>query len=46
MVKQQLALEDFPNAIAITIEKGWVVVWLKTCRIKFSNWKTPDAIKK
>ena len=33
-------MEDFPHAIAVTIENGWVVVWLKNCRIKFRNWKS------
>ena len=46
MVKHYLSLEDFPDAIAVTIENGWIVVWLKTCRVKFRNWKTPAAVKK
>lgn len=33
-------MEDFPDAIDVTIENGWVVVWLKNCRIKFRNWKS------
>jgi hypothetical protein len=43
IVKQQLTLEDFPDKIAVTIENGWIVVWLKTCRVKFRNWATPAA---
>ena len=43
MAKQNelyLAMEDFPEAINVTIENGWIVVWLSTCRIKFRNWKS------
>lgn len=27
--------EDFPNALSVTMENGWITVWLPTCRVKF-----------
>lgn len=43
MAKQntlQFSVSDFPNAINVTIENGWITVWLSTCRMKFRTWIT------
>lgn len=40
MPENYWTLEDFPDALHVTFENKWVVVWLKNCRIKFKNWKS------
>lgn len=35
-----LTLEDFPQAIDVRMENGWIVVVLPACRVKFKNWVT------
>lgn len=35
-----LTVDDFPQALDVTMENGWVTVWLPTCRVKFRIWKS------
>jgi hypothetical protein len=36
--KIYLSVDDFPEAIDVTVENGWITIWLSNCRIKFKNW--------